>query len=97
MGRDNETTAVQLHSLLVSRGYTLSQYYFVLQACWTHQGSAYCQLIRKANKKGVARAREHVGDDFSEVIWTDEAIIQVESHWRFACRKHGIPPRSKPW
>ena len=32
MRRDNETTAVQLHSLLVSLGYTLSQYYFALQA-----------------------------------------------------------------
>ena len=100
MREDDETTAVQLHPLLVAKGYALSL--STILRCrkslgWTHRGSAYCQLIRDANKeKRVAWAREHVDDNFDEVIWTDEATVQLESHRRFTCRKRGEPPRPKP-
>ena len=100
MRLDDETTAIQLHRLLVSKGHTISL--STILRCrkslgWTYRGSAYCQLIRDANKeKCVSWARDHLHDDFSDVIWTDEATVQLESHQRFACRKRGEPPRPKP-
>ena len=100
MQKDDETTATQLHQLLNAKGYTLSL--STILRCrkslgWTYRGSAYCQLIRDENKvKRVDWAREHIDDDFNDVIWTDETTVQLESHRRFACRKRGEPPRPKP-
>ena len=53
MRQDDETTAMQLHTLLVGTGYNLSKR--TILRCrtalgWTLRGSAYCQLIREANK-----------------------------------------------
>ena len=100
MHEDDETTACQLHALLVARGYEISLR--TVLRCrtslgWTFRGSAYCQLIREANKeKRLLWARQHVGDDFENVVWTDECTVQLETHRRFCCRKRGEPPRPKP-
>lgn len=100
MQRDDETTAMQLHRLLTNRGYSICLR--TILRCrtslgWTFCGSAYCQLIRDANKvKRLAWAREHVGETFDDVIFTDESSIQVETHRRFCCRKQGQVPRPKP-
>ena len=53
MNKDDETTAYQLHSLLVSKGYELSILRCRTTLGWTFRGSgsAYCQLIREANKQ----------------------------------------------
>ncbi len=53
MQEDDETTAHQLFCLLIDRGYNLSlQTILRCQSSlgWTFRGSAYCQLIRNANK-----------------------------------------------
>ena len=100
MQRDNETTAVQLHRLLTMKRYRISLH--TILRChtslgWTYRGSAYCELIRDVNKqKRLAWAQQHVGDMFEDIIWTDEASIQMESHRRFCCRKCGKAPRPKP-
>ena len=54
MRRDDETTAVQLKNLLATKGHKLGLN--TVRRCrralgWTHRGSAYCQLIREANKE----------------------------------------------
>ena len=52
MRLDNETTANQLHAMLVSKGFDLSiKTIFQCRASlgWTFRGSAYYQLIRTAN------------------------------------------------
>ena len=53
MRDDNETTAVQLHALLLRHGYTMTLK-TLLRCCTalgqTFRGSAYCQLIRQQNK-----------------------------------------------
>ena len=53
MQRDDETTAVQLQKILVDSGHPLCLQ-TILNSCeklgWTFRGSAYCQLIRNANK-----------------------------------------------
>ena len=53
MRLDDETTASQLHKLLVSKGYIMS--FRTILHCrkelgWTFRGSSYCQLIRTVNK-----------------------------------------------
>ena len=53
MREDDETTGVQLHALLVSKGYCVSL--STVLRCrkslgWTFRGSAYCQMLREANK-----------------------------------------------
>ena len=41
-------------------------------------------------------AREYLHDDFSDVVWTDETTVQLESHKRYCCRKQGATPKPKP-
>ena len=100
MQMDDETTATQLHTLLVSKGINISLK--TILRCrkslgWTFRGSAYCQLIREANKsKRLQWALLNEADDFNDVIWTDESSIQLENHRRFCCRKQGQPPKPKP-
>ena len=100
MRKHDETTAYQLHSLLVTQGITISRR--TVLHCreslgWTFRGSAYCQLIRDCNKqKRLDRACEHLQDNFDDAVWTDECSVQLESQKRFCCRKQGEPPRPKP-
>ena len=100
MQRDDETTAHQLHRLLRQRGHNIS--IRTVLRCrtslgWTFRGSAYCQLIREKNKeKRLEWARDNIGDDFADVIFTDECTVQLETHRRFCCRKHGQAPKPKP-
>ena len=37
-----------------------------------------------------------IGKKFQDVIWTDETSVQMETHRRFHCYKHGQKPRYKP-
>ena len=100
MRKDDETTAYQLHALLVSKGYPIS--INTILRCrsslgWTFRGSAYCQMIREANKvKRYEWALQHVNDPFEDVIYTDECTVQLEAHRRFCCRKIGQTPKPKP-
>ena len=100
MKKDDETTAYQLHSLLVAKGYNISLN--TILRCrtslgWTFRGSAYCQLIREVNKqKRLAWALQYQDDSFENVIWTDESTIQLENHRRYCCRKKGESAKPKP-
>ena len=97
---DDETTATQLHVLLVSHGYQLSLRTILRTRTvlgWTFRGSAYCQLIREPNKlKRLEWARKNLNNNFSDVVFTDECSVQQESHRRFCCRKQGEAPKNKP-
>ena len=100
MQTDDETSAYQLHRLLRSRGYNISL--STILRCrkalgWTFCGSAYCQLIRNANKeKRLDWARQNVNLSFDNVVWSDECTVQLESHRRYCCRKKGHPAKNKP-
>ena len=100
MAEDDETTAVQLHSLLISKGYILSLRTVLRcrsQLGWTFRGSAYCQIIRDANKvKRLNYALANRDYHFNDVIFTDECSVQLETHRRFSCRRRGEQPRPKP-
>ena len=97
MQADDEATAVQIRSYLLQRGQRLLSLSTILRARhelgWTYRGSAYCQLIRQANKeKRFEWARAHLHVNFEDVLWTDESSVQLQCHKRFCCRKKGEQP-----
>ena len=103
MRLDDESMAVQLQEILKSEGYSLSL--STVLRCrkslgWTFRGSAYCQMIREANKakrlEWAVKYRHEAETGFLDVVFTDETSIQLESHRRFCCRKRGEPPKPKP-
>ena len=100
MQKDDETTAYQLHHMLVENGIKIS--IRTILRCrtalgWTYRGSAYCQLIREANKqKRLQWCELNKDDSFDDVVWSDESTIQLENHRRFCCRKLGQAPKPKP-
>ena len=100
MRKDDETTATQLQALLASQSIYMSLATIVrsrLELGWTYRGSAYCQLIRQANKqKRCDWAQTYLHDDFENVIWTDETTVQLEAHRRYCYRKDGEKPLPKP-
>ena len=102
MRSDDETTAVQLHTILREKGYCFSLSTILrsrLSLGWTFRGSSYCQMIREPNKiKRLEWARQYeceAATGFADVIYTDETSIQLETHRRFCCRKRGEPPKNK--
>ena len=100
MQKDNETTALQLHHHLEKNSVSISLP-TVLRSRqklgWTFRGTHYCQMIREVNKsKRLEWAREYLHDDFSDVMWTDETTVQLESHKCYCCRKQGAAPKPKP-
>lgn len=100
MKRDDESTATQLQAMLASRAIYVSLATIVrnrVQLGWTYRGSAYCQLIRQQNKdKRLDWASTYINDEFTNVIWSDESSVQLETHKRFCYRKEGQRPRPKP-
>ena len=64
MRRDDETTAQQLLALLHRHGYNVSPSTVLRSRTslgWTFRGSAYCQMIREANKaKRLDFARRYI-------------------------------------
>ena len=92
MRNDDETTAVQLHGILVDKQHILSL--SSILRCrkslgWTFRGSAYCQMLREVNKtKRLEWATQYVHEaqtGFLNVVFTDETSVQLESHRRFCC------------
>ena len=103
MNNDDETTASQLQKILNEAGIDISLW--TILRCrkslgWTFRGSAYCQLIRAANKQARLQwAKQYIDeceDGFLDVIWSDESTIQLEAHRRYCCRKKGCRPKNKP-
>ena len=86
---DSNTTAwaLCLRTVLCSRE----------QLGWTFRGSAYCQLIRNVNKeKRLLWALQHQNDRFENVIFSDEASIQLETGKKERNRKTNPVPNIHP-
>ena len=100
MRQDDKTTATQLQFKLATYGLFVSLTTILCnrhQLGWIYRGSAYCQLIRQANKqKQLDWARTYLHDSFDDVIWSDETTVQLESHQRFSYRKEREKPCPKP-
>lgn len=66
---------------------------------WTSTATRYCQMIRQANKeKRVDFCKQvlEAGDNFDDVIFTDEAMVQLVCHMRKSYRQIGQPRKYKP-
>ena len=102
MEKDDETTALELLKILKEHCKSMSIKTILCcrkQLGWTYRGAAYCQLIRQSNKiKRLAWAPEYSSEatctsGFSNLIFTDETSVQLESHPRFSHHRKGQPPR----
>ena len=100
MREDDETTATQIQAILARYHIYVSLATIVRnrrELGWVYRGSAYCQLIRNANKvKRMDFALVHLHDNFDDVIWSDETTVQLETHKRMCYRKEGEKPRTNP-
>ena len=100
MQDNDETTVKEIASVISSAGYRLSLRTILKGRKllgWSSRGAAYCQLIHAPNKeKRLTWARENLRDDFTDVIWSDETTVQLETHSRFCCRKKAQKPCYKP-
>jgi transposase len=100
MMEDDETTVRELQKILVEHGHQVGATTILkcrTELGWTRRGAAYCQMIRDVNKeKRLDWARNNLGDDFSDCIFSDETSVQMETHRRFCCTKSGLRPRYKP-
>ena len=100
MQGDNETTAAHIRAHLHAQGMEISVSTILRGRRllgWTYRGSAYCQPICYVNKgKQLERARDHLNNEFTNVVWTDETTIQLKTHKRFCCRKKGVCPHPTP-
>ena len=66
---------------------------------WVSTRPKYCQLIREANKeKRLQWCREvsRCGDDFADVIWTDECTVELQQHSLRCFRKKNQLKKLKP-
>ena len=78
MRKDDETSAFQLHALLLSCGHYLS--IRTILRCrttlsWTFCGTAYCQLIASQISSNGLNGRRHIATrlGFLDVVWSDSA------------------------
>lgn len=98
--QDDEVSTIQLKKLLADRGYNISEKTIIRvrrDLGWTFHGTRYCQLLRPRNKeKRVIWAMENLDNNFDDVVWTDELMIQLEYHRTFCYRKVGAPLKPKP-
>lgn len=105
---DNELNGRQLQRLLEATSSIDASINTILRAKrmlgWKTARTRYCQMVREANKvKRLAFARQCLDseDDFSDVIFVDETMIQMECHARRTSYKKGEPlikrlrPRAK--
>ena len=99
MQQDDETTATHLQANLAACNVHESLSMILRnrhQLGWMYRGSAYCQQIRNENKlKRLEWAQRNLHGIFDDVIWMDEASIQLDWHKRYSCRK-GQKPHPKP-
>ena len=100
MREDDETTATQIQAVLARYHIYVSLATIVRnrrELGWVYRGSAYCQLIRNANKvERLDFAHVHLHDDFDDVVWSNETTVQLETHKRMCYRKEGEKARTKP-
>lgn len=102
MQEDDETTTrdlVQKLQNLGLRGSKSSVARARQKLGWTSRATRYCQMIRQPNKvKRVEFCQQLLesGDTFEDVIFTDEAMVQLTSHVRRSYHQVGMPRKYKP-
>ena len=102
MRNNDEMTSGQIQRKLEKRGVAVSSSLVRRsrkELGWTLQRTAYCQLIRDANKvKRLEFARRVLesGDTFHNIIFSDECSVSLEQYRRTCYRKINEPTKRKP-
>ena len=102
MEADRELTSRQLHSMVVKEYPDLIVSVSTIKRArralgWNSKRTRYCAMISDVNKeKRMTWCLDHVAEgdlELSDVIWTDESSIQLESHRKTVYQKRGQPIR----
>ena len=102
MRSNDEMTSAQIQKKLAKRGVAVSSSTVRRsrkQQGWTLQRTAYCQLIRDANKVKRLEYAQRImesGDTFHNVIFSDECSISLMQYRRTCYRKVDEPTKRKP-
>lgn len=102
MRSNDEMTSAQIQKKLAKRGITVSLSTVRRsrkKQGWTLQRTAYCQLIRDANKVKRLEYAQRImqsGDTFDNVIFSDECSISLVQYRRTCYRKVDEPTKRKP-
>ena len=102
MRKNDEMTSAKIQKKLAKRGICVSSSTVRRsrkQQGWTLQRTAYCQLIRDANKVKRLEFAQRVlesGDTFHNVIFSDECSISLQSYRRTCFRMADEPTKRKP-
>ena len=101
MRRDDKTTSNKIKKKLERHGICVSASTVRRarkQQGWTLQRTAYCQLIRDANKVKRLEFAQRVlesGDTFNNVIFSDECSISLQAYRRTCFRMVNEPTKWK--
>ena len=66
---------------------------------WRRTGPKYCQVVCEANRVARLAFSERCldeGENFDNVVFTDESSIWIERHSKVCFRKKGAPAKLKP-
>ena len=102
MRSNDEMTSAQIQKKLAKRGVAVSLSTvrrYRKQQGWTLQRTAYCQLIRDANKVKRLEYAQRImesGDTFHNVIFSDKCSISLVQYRRTCYRKVDEPTKRKP-
>ena len=98
MEANPELTSRQLHGMVADKFSDVSVSISTVKRArkalgWSAKRTRYCALIAEVNKeKRMCLDRIAEGDlQLSDVIWTDESSIQLESHRKITYQKKGHP------
>ena len=97
MHKDDETTATQLHELLVNNGISISLRTILRcrkQVGWTFRGSAYCQQTNK--QKRLEWALQHRTDDFGNSLMRLLFKLKLTNYVVTERKGKGQKPKSRP-
>ena len=101
MHKDDEMMSAKIQKKLAKRGISVSSSTVRSsrkQQGWTLQRTAYCQLIRDANKVKQLEFAQRVlesGDTFHNLIFSDECSISLQSYRRTCFRMADKPTKRK--
>ena len=101
---NDELTTRQLHSLLTHEWPSLSVSLSTVKRArhdlgWVVSSPKYCQMIRETNKeKRLAWCQKMIseGEQFENVIFTDECSVMLETHRKRCYRRKDDPRKLKP-
>ena len=105
MANDDELTARRLRDLLEAEWPELKISLSTIKRVrkyelgWIRSRPKYCQLVRIINKEkrlAWCRSRLEEGDQFDNVLWSDECSVQLDHHGRLCFRKIKQPRKLKP-